>query len=133
MEEIYILCMSRGLFYLFGHWYWPVYGRDVDLFLWIITRQFRDANSNGAVISLAIIVREFKVQYMHVYMIHVYRVLVLIDMFKCHYCYINHDFAKILISMNKEQLNLKSLRYVYTCKCSGPMELICYIRNLLHP
>lgn len=102
-------------------------------FLWIITRQFRDANSNGDIISLAIIVREFKVQYMHVYMIHVYRALVLLDMFKCHYCYINHNFAKILISMNKEQLNLKSFRYVYTCICSGPMELICYIRNLLYP
>lgn len=83
-------------------------------FLWIITRQFRDANSNRAIISLAIIVREFKVQYMHVYMIHVYRVLVLL-VFKCHYCYLNHNFAKILISMNKEQLNLKSFRYVYTC------------------
>lgn len=43
-----------------------------------IIRQFGDANTNRAIISLANIVREFKVLYILniLYMIHVYRVLV---------------------------------------------------------
>lgn len=51
---------------------------SIFFFLWIIIRQFGDANTNRAIISLANIVREFKVLYILniLYMIHVYRVLV---------------------------------------------------------
>lgn len=55
-----------------------LWSRCPFFFLWIIIRQFGDANTNRAIITLANIVREFKVLYILniLYMIHVYRVLV---------------------------------------------------------
>lgn len=67
-------------------------------FLWIIIRQFGDANTNRAIITLANIVREFKVLYILnicIWFMYIeYWYFIVCN--NCHQCYVNHNFAWIL-------------------------------------